>query len=61
VLASSAQALPQLHTRRHIDREWLMLLLDAIALADDGIVIAFEVTTTGEKRILRLKQPMTES
>ncbi len=58
---ASAQALQQLHTRRHDDREWLVLLLDGKAFADDGIVIALGVTTTGEKRILGLVQTATEN
>ena len=58
---ASAHALEQLHTRRHDDREWLVLLLDGKAFADDGIVIALGVTTTGEKRILGLVQTATEN
>lgn len=60
-IRASAQALQQLHTRRHDDREWLVLLLDGKAFADDGIVIALGVTTTGEKRILGLVQTATEN
>ena len=61
LIRASAQALPQLHTRRHDDREWLVLLLDGKAFADDGIVLALGVTTTGEKRILGLVQTATEN
>ena len=60
-IRASAQALQQLHTRRHDDREWLVLLLDGKAFADDGIVLALGVTTTGEKRILGLVQTATEN
>ena len=60
-IRASAQALQPRHTRRHDDREWLVLLLDGKAFADDGIVLALGVTTTGEKRILGLVQTATEN
>ena len=38
-----------------------MLLLDGKQFADDQVVIALGVTTTGEKRILGLVQTATEN
>ncbi|MBD2347276.1 MULTISPECIES: IS256 family transposase [Cyanophyceae] len=58
---ASAQALQTLHERRHDDAEWLVLLLDGKSFADDQVVIALGVTTTGEKRILGLVQTATEN
>jgi transposase-like protein len=58
---ASAKALQTLHERRHDDAEWLVLLLDGKSLADDQVVIALGVTTTGEKRILGLVQTATEN
>jgi putative transposase len=60
-IRASARALQQLHERRHDDREWLVLLLDGKTFADDQVVIALGVTTTGEKRILGLLQTGTEN
>ncbi|MCO4098219.1 MAG: IS256 family transposase [Gemmatimonas sp.] len=58
---ASAKALQTLHERRHDDAEWLVLLLDGKAFADDQVVIALGVTTTGEKRLLGLVQTATEN
>jgi putative transposase len=58
---TSAAALRQLHERRHDDREWLVVLLDGKTFADDQVVIALGVTTTGEKRILGLVQTASEN
>ncbi|WP_353269187.1 transposase [Gemmatimonas sp.] len=58
---ASAKALQTLHERRHDDAEWLVLLLDGKSFADDQVVIALGVTTTGEKRILGLVQTATEN
>ncbi len=58
---ASATALQTLHERRHDDAEWLVLLLDGKSFADDQVVIALGVTTTGEKRILGLVQTATEN
>ncbi len=60
-MRASAKALQTLHERRHDDAEWLVLLLDGKAFADDQVVIALGVTTTGEKRILGLVQITTEN
>lgn len=57
----STKALQTLHERRHGDAEWLVLLLDGKSFADDQVVIALGVTTTGEKRILGLVQTATEN
>jgi transposase-like protein len=58
---ASAKALQRLHERRHDDAEWLVLLLDGKSIADDQVVIALGVTTTGEQRILGLVQTATEN
>lgn len=58
---ASAKALQTLHERRHDDAEWLVLLLDGKSIADDQVVIALGVTTTGEQRILGLVQTATEN
>jgi len=58
---ASAAALAQFHTRRHDDRQWLVLLLDGKTFAEDQVVIALGVTTEGEKRILGLVQTATEN
>jgi len=58
---ASAKALPTLDERRHDDAEWLVLLRDGKSFADDQVVIALGVTTTGEKRILGLVQTATET
>ena len=58
---ASAAALQQFHTRRHDDRQWLVLLLDGKTFAEDQMVIALGVTTEGEKRILGLVQTATEN
>ena len=60
-IRASADALRQFHTRRHDDREWLVLLLDGKTFADDQVVIALEVTTDGEKRVLGLVQTAPEN
>ena len=60
-IRASADALRQFHTRRHDDREWLVLLLDGKTFAADQIVIALGVTTDGEKRVLGLVQTATEN
>lgn len=60
-IRASADALRQFHTRRHDDREWLVLLLDGKTFADDQVVIALGVTTDGEKRVLGLVQTATEN
>lgn len=58
---ASAAALAQFHTRRHDDRQWLVLLLDGKTFAEDQVVIALGVTTEGEKRVLGLVQTATEN
>ena len=60
-IRASADALRQFHTRRHDDREWLVLLLDGKTFAADQVVIALGVTTDGEKRVLGLVQTATEN
>ncbi len=58
---ASATALLQFHTRRHDDRQWLVLLLDGKTFAEDQVVIALGVTMKGEKRISGLVQTATEN
>jgi transposase-like protein len=60
-IRASARALRQLQERRHEDAEWLALVLDGKAFAEDALVIALGVTITGEKRILGLVQTATEN
>lgn len=60
-IRASARALRQLLERRLDDREWLVLVLDGKAFADDGIVVALGVTRTGEKRLLGLVQTASEN
>ena len=59
-LRASARELQQLQERRLDDATWLVLVLDGKTFAADQLVIAFGVTTTGEKRILGLIQTATE-
>ena len=60
-LRASARELQRLQERRLDDLTWLALVLDGKTFADDQLVIAFGVTTTGEKRILGLVQTATEN
>lgn len=60
-IRASADALARFHTRRHDDRQWLVLLLDGKTFAEDQVVIALGVTTEGEKRVLGLVQTATEN
>ena len=48
-------------SRRHDDREWLVLLLDGKTFAEDQVVIALGITPTGEKRVLGVVQTATEN
>jgi transposase-like protein len=57
---ANAAALAALHTRRHDDRQWLVLWLDGETFAEDHVVIALGVTPEGEKRVLGLVQTATE-
>jgi len=58
---ASAKALQTLHERRHDDAERLVLLLDGKSFADDQVVIALGVSTTGMTRILGLVQTAPEN
>jgi transposase-like protein len=60
-IRATARALRQLTERRLDTAEYLVLVLDGKAFADDGLVIALGVTRTGEKRILGLVQTATEN
>jgi hypothetical protein len=54
---AGAKVLQTLHERRHHDEEWLVLLLGGKSFADDQIVIALVVNTTGEKHIMASCKP----
>ena len=58
---ASARALQQRHERRHDDQAWVALFLDGQTFAEDQMMVALGVTTTGEKRILGLVQTATEN
>ena len=60
-IRASAHELRRLQERRLDDAEWLVLVLDGKAFADDQLVLALGVTTTGEKRILGLVQTASEN
>lgn len=60
-IRASARELQRLQERRLDDAEWLVLVLDGKAFADDQLVLALGVTTTGEKRILGLVQTASEN
>jgi len=60
-IKSSKEELERFHSRRHDDREWLVLLMDGKTFAEDQVVIALGVTTTGEKRVLGLVQTATQN
>lgn len=58
---ASARELQQLQERRLDDATWVALVLDGKRFAEDQLVIALGVTTTGEKRILGVIQTATEN
>jgi transposase-like protein len=60
-ITASARELRQLQERRLGDVEWVALVLDGKRFAEDQLVIALGVTTTGEKRILGVVQTATEN
>ena len=60
-IRSGARVLRLLEERRLDDAEWLALVLDGRAFADDHLVVAFGVTATGEMRILGLMQTASDN
>lgn len=60
-IRASARELAQLQERSLADHDWLVLVLDGKTFAQDTLVIALGVTTTGEKRILGLIQTGSEN
>jgi putative transposase len=60
-LRASARELRTLQERRLDDATWFVLVLDGKTFAEDEVVIALGVTTTGEKRVLGLIQTATEN
>jgi putative transposase len=60
-IRASARALRHLQERPLDDAEWLVLVLDGKTFAEDQLVLALGVTTTGEKRLLGLVQTATEN
>ncbi len=60
-IRASARELRRLQERSLADTPWLVLVLDGKTFAEDALVIALGVTTTGEKRLLGLVQTATEN
>jgi transposase-like protein len=60
-IRASARELAQVQERSLADRDWLVLVLDGKTFAQDTLVIALGVTTTGEKRILGVIQTGSEN
>lgn len=60
-IQASARQLARLQERPLGDVAWLALVLDGKTFADDRLVIALGVTTTGEKRLLGVVQTGTEN
>lgn len=58
---ASARELRQLQERRLDDASWLVLVVDGKTFAEDQLVVALGVTTTGEKRILGVVQTASEN
>ncbi len=58
---ASARELRQLQERRLDDARWLVLVVDGKTFAEDQLVVALGVTTTGEKRILGVVQTASEN
>jgi transposase-like protein len=58
---ASARKLAALQERPLADHDWIALVLDGKSFAEDALVLALGVTTTGEKRLLGLVQTATEN
>lgn len=60
-IQASARQLARLQERSLADASWLVLVLDGKTFAEDTLVIALGVTTTGEKRLLGVVQTGSEN
>lgn len=60
-IRASARQLARLQERSLADGHWLALVLDGKTFAEDTLVIALGVTTTGEKRLLGVVQTGSEN
>jgi len=60
-IRASAQALEQFSARRLEDDDVVVLVLDGKTFADDSMVLALGITTTGEKKLLGVVQTATEN
>jgi len=60
-IRASARELARLQERPLGGARWLALILDGKTFAEDTLLIALGVTTTGEKRILGVVQTATEN
>ena len=60
-IRASARELARVQERSLAKARWLALVLDGKTFAQDTLVIALGVTTTGEKRILGVVQTATEN
>lgn len=60
-IQASARQLARLQERSLADATWLALVLDGKTFAEDTVVLALGVTTTGEKRLLGLVQTGSEN
>jgi transposase-like protein len=58
---ASARQLARLQERSLADATWLALVLDGKTFAEDTLVVALGVTTTGEKRVLGVVQTGSEN
>ena len=60
-IQASARQLARLQERSLADAAWLALVLDGKTFAEDTLVVALGVTSTGEKRLLGVVQTGTEN
>lgn len=58
---ASAEQLQQLAERRFADERFAVIFIDAQPYAGEMMVVALGITTTGEKRLLGLRQGATEN
>jgi transposase-like protein len=58
---ASARQLAEFQERSLADLDWTALVLDGKSFAEDALVLALGVTTTGEKRLLGLVQTASEN
>lgn len=60
-IRASTRQLATLQDRSLADQDWIALVLDGKTFAEDPLVLALGVTTTGEKRLLGLVQTASEN